>query len=230
MTPRVLAALVGVPVLLAAAPALAATDRIRGTIEKVTPSGLVIDQRDGGTITVATTGATKYASVVPSSLDAIRKNDFIGTAPKGPKNFMVALELVIFPNSMRGAGEGQYGWDQLPDTTMRHASSSTTSSTMTNGSVAAASPVGAGRTNTRMTTGTVAAGHGGAAGRTITVTYDGGQSSTILVPPTATIVRFEPGAASLAETGAKVFIKADGAANPPTAQFVAVGKGITPPM
>ena len=230
MTRRVLAALIGVPTLLAATSALASPDRIRGTIEKVTPTGLVIDERDGGTITVATNGATKYASVVPSNLDAIRKDDFIGTATKGPKSFMVALELVIFPNSMRGAGEGQYGWDQLPDNTMRHSSSSTTSSTMTNGSVSVASPVGGGRTKTRMTNGTVSAGHAGAGGRTITVTYDGGQSSTILVPPTATIVRFEPGEASLAATGAKVFIKADGSANPPTAQFVAVGKGVTPPM
>ena len=228
MTRRVLAALVGVPVLLAATSSLAAPDRIRGTIEKVTPGGLVIDQRDGGTITVATNDATKYADVVKSSLGAIRKDDYIGTATKGPKNFMVALELVIFPDAMRGAGEGQYGWDPLPDTTMRHASG-TTSSTMTNGSVSMASPA-ASRTHTSMTNGTVSAGHAGAGGRTITVTYDGGQSSTILVPPTATIVRFEAADASAAMPGAKVFIKADGTATPPTAQFVAVGKGVTPPM
>ena len=224
------AALVGIPALLAATSALAAPDRIRGTIETVTPDGLVIEQRDGGTITISTSGATKYADVVPSSLDAIHKNDFIGTATKGPKSFMVALELVIFPGSMRGAGEGQYGWDKLPDTTMRHAAAATTSSTMTNGSVSAASPVGAPRAKTQMTNGTVSAGQATAGGRTITVTYGGGQSSTILVPPTATIVRFEPGDRSVVKAGAQVFIKADGSANPPAAQFVAVGDGIAPPM
>ncbi len=230
MKRRAIAALVGIPALLAATSSLAAPDRIRGTIEKVTPDGLVIDQRDGGTITVSTSGATKYADVVPSSLDAIQTNDFIGTATKGPKTFMVALELVIFPSSMRGTGEGQYGWDKLPDTTMRNASSATTSSTMTNGSISATSPVGASRMKTQMTNGTVSAGQTTAGGRTITVAYGGGQSSTILVPPTATIVRFQPGDRSVAKPGAKVFIKADDSANPPTAQFVAVGDGITPPM
>ena len=228
MTRFVPAAILGAS-LLATTSALAAPERIRGTLEKVGPDSLVIQETDGSTVTVSTAGSTRYAAVVPSSLDAIKPNDFIGTATKGPKGFMVALELVIFPDAMRGAGEGQYGWDPLPDTTMRHAGGSTTSSTMTNGSVTAASPAGAARTSTSMTNGTVASDSTTAAGRTITVSYDG-KSSTIIVPPTATIVRFEPGASSLAETGRKVFVVADGASQPASAKFVAVGQGVTPPM
>ncbi len=230
MNRRLIATLVGAPALLAATAALAAPERIRGTIEKASAGTLVIQERDGGTITVGTDPSTKYASVVPSSLGAIRKSDFIGTATKGSGDFMVALEVVIFPNSMRGTGEGQYPWDQLSDSTRRQAAGSTTASTMTNGSITATAPTGASRVSTEMTNGTVSAGHKSSAGRTITVDYGGGKSSSIIVPPTAVVVRFVPATATIAAPGGKVFVVANGAGATPTAKFVAVGKGVTPPM
>lgn len=223
-----LAAATLAPALLAAATALAAPDRIRGTVVRSTPSTLVVASSDGGDVTVALNDATKYAAVVPSNLDAIRPGDFVGTATKGPDSFMVALELVIFPASMKGAGEGHYGWDPLPDNTQHGAE--TTASSMTNGSVRSATPAGGTTTSTSMTNGTVRSGNASGGGRTLVLTYDNNKSSTVLVPPTATIVRFVPGTAALVRPGAKVFVKADGSGATPTGQFVAVGQGIAPPM
>jgi len=66
--------------------------------------------------------------------------------------------------------------------------------------------------------------------RQLTVTYNGGEQN-ILVPPTAPIVAFVPGAASIVEPGAAVFVNADEANGKTTAGLVAVGShGLTPPF
>jgi hypothetical protein len=81
-----------------------------------------------------------------------------------------------------------------------------------------------------MTNGDVqsASEQGGA--KRITVTYAGGKQ-TILVPPTAPIVAFQPTERSAVTVGAHVFIKAPEDGGSATADFVAVGKdGLTPPM
>jgi hypothetical protein len=212
-------------------PAMAAeqSDRIRGTIESVDQNSMTVQTLQGGKVKVALTDATKYVTVVKSSLSKVAKGSFIGTATKGSGNFLVALEVVIFPPSLRGTGEGHYGWDTLPDTTM--AGGGSVASSMTNGTVEAASSSGPGtKVNTTMTNGDVqsASEQGGA--KRITVTYNGGKQ-TILVPPTAPIVAFQPAEHSAAITGAHVFIKASEDGGKATADFVAVGKdGLTPPM
>ncbi len=226
----VLAPLILAPLMLAAGTAIAsaAPTRIRGTIETMAPDHVVIASRDGGDVTLALAG-TKFAQVVPSSLGSIAKGDFIGTATKGPPNAMVALEVVIFPESMRGTGEGNYPWDSIPDTTLAHPVAKT-SSTMTNGNVDAAQPMSAtAKSNSSMTNGTVSAGENASAGRSITVSYHGG-SVHVLVPPTAPVVAFQPGNQALLHTGAKVFVVATGTPDHLTARFIAVGHGITPPM
>lgn len=89
-----------------AASAAAAPQRIRGTIEGVSGNTMTVKSDAGSTVRVALDSKTKYVSVLPSSLASLKKGEFIGTATKGPNDFMVALELVIFPASMRGTGEG----------------------------------------------------------------------------------------------------------------------------
>ena len=222
-------------VILAAAvvavPALAATnvDRIRGTIESVDQSGLTVRTDAGDTVKVALTDATKYASVVKSSLSKVQKGSFIGTATKGPDDFLVALEVVIFPPSMRGTGEGHYAWDKLRDTTMTGGMQVDTN--MTNGTVQTKAPaVGVGKVSSSMTNGNVQAVSSQDGAERLTVTYKGGRQS-IMVPPTAPIVAFRPSDRSIATVGAHVFIKTSEAGGKTTADFVAVGKdGLTPPM
>ena len=142
---------------------------------------------------------------------------------------MVALELVIFPASMRGMGEGSYPWDKLPDTTT--AGGTAVSSTMTNGTVAAtASANSAPKVASTMTNGNVASGATTSAGKQIKVSYGKGRRRS-LVPPTAPIVRFQPATRAIVVAGQNAFVIADEAGGTLDAGFVVVGKnGVTPPM
>jgi hypothetical protein len=205
------------------------SDRIRGTIAAADPHSLIVQTREGDKVTVALTDATKYVTVVKSSLANVEKGSFIGTSTKGSGDFLVALEVHIFPPSMRGAGEGHYGWDPLPDTTV--AGGGSVPSAMTNGTVqgvTAKSPGAA--VNTTMTNGDVGSLSQQGGAERITVTYKGG-AQTILVPPTAPIVAYEPADHSAVMTGAHVFIKGSKDGGKITADQIAIGKdGLTPPM
>jgi hypothetical protein len=214
--------------LLAAKPVFAeAPPRVRGVVTGVNDDSIAVKERDGSTVTLKTGADTAYAYVVPSSLDAIKVNDFVGTAVKGPTKSMVAVELVIIPESMRAGRISYYGWDPLPDPAAGQ-TSGTTATSMTNGLVSNVSPVPRKLTNTSMTNGIVSAENGGAAGLTLTVSYDGGgKSFRISVPPAAPITRFEVADRSAVAIGSSVFIKT----NPGNqAGLVTVGKGVTPPM
>jgi hypothetical protein len=205
------------------------SDRIRGTIAAIDPNNLTVQTRDGTTVTVALSGATKYVTVAKSSLTNVEKGSFIGTSTKGSGDFLVALEVHIFPPSMRGSGEGHYGWDPLPDTTL--AGGTRVSSAMTNGTVQAVTSKGPGTAvNTTMTNGDVGAVSQQGGAERITVTYKGGEQ-TILVPPTAPIVAFAPADRSAVIKGAHVFIRGSKDGSKVTADEVAIGKdGLTPPM
>jgi hypothetical protein len=205
------------------------SERIRGTIESENQNSATIQTLQGDEVKVVLTDATKYVTVAKSSLSNVAKGSFIGTSAKGSGDFLVALEVHIFPPSMRGSGAGHYAWDALPDTTMADGRSVATS--MTNGTVQGVSSKGpAADVNTTMTNGNVGAVSQQAGAERITVTYNGGEQ-TILVPPTAPIVAYQPAEQSAMMTGAHVVIRASEAGGKVTADQVAVGKdGLTPPM
>lgn len=213
---------------LAATPVFAeAPPRVRGVAIGVNNDSITVKERDGGTLTLKTGADTAYAHVLPSSLDAIKVDDFVGAAVKGPMKSMVAVELVIIPESMRAGRISYYGWDPLPDPSVSQISDATATS-LTNGLVSNVSPAPRKLTNTNMTNGIVSAENGGAGGLTLAVSYDGGSKSfRITVPPSAPITRFEVADRSAVAIGSSVFIKT----NPgDQAGLVAVGKGVTPPM
>ena len=200
------------------AQAPATPPRLRGTISSVDAGTISMTTKAGAAVTVATTSDTKYAGVVRSSIDQLKQGDFIGTAATGPDSALRSTEVVIFPDSMRGAGEGHYPWDSGP---------ASKASSMTNGTV---SSMHAAHAASSMTNGTVASRSGQGGTVMLNVTYKGG-SSRIVVRPGTPIVAFVPGDASLAKAGAKVFVVTDPAQGKPTARFVAVGQdGVTPPM
>ena len=204
-----------------------ALERVRGTIEKADGGTLTI-RTDMGTETVDV-GTAKFVSVVPSSLDAIKDGVFIGTATKG-ENPMTALEVVLFPEAMRGTGEGHYAWDAINDHTA--GGGPKVRSAMTNGTVKA-DAAGAPKVKSAMTNGTVKADAAAPGGeRTLTVGYgkDGG-TKTVVVPPSAPIVAFEPADKAVLKPGAKVFAVVDKAGSKIDGKMIAVGKdGLTPPM
>lgn len=205
--------------------------RLRGTIKSVGSSTLVITSYTGKTIDVAINSGTKYAWVKKSSLSSIKTGDFIGTAATGPTSHLMAQEVVIFPNSMRGTGEGHYPWSMPAAVAKADAGGSAMpqpkSGSMTNGTVSSAGAPMAKKSS--MTNGTVSHKTGG---KMLTVTYDNDKKVMVEVPSSAPVVRFDPAGKSIATSGAKTFVVATGAAGDTlTAKFVAVGKnGLMPPM
>ena len=205
--------------------AASALERVRGTIDKADAGSLTL-KTETGTETIALTGA-KVVSVVPSSLDQIKEGTFIGTATKG-ENPMTALEVVLFPEAMRGTGEGHYAWDAITDHTA--GAGSKVKSAMTNGTVKAET-AGGPKVKSAMTNGTVKADAAKDGTRILTVNYGGDHSSTIVVPHTAPVVTFEPANRTALSAGSKVFLVGTRNEGGFTASRVAVGKdGLTPPM
>ncbi|MGU3539861.1 metal ABC transporter permease [Methylobacterium sp. A54F] len=210
---------------LAGVSAASALERVRGTIDKVDASSLTL-KTETGTETIALTGA-KVVAVVPSSLDQIKEGTFIGTATKG-ENPMTALEVVLFPEAMRGTGEGHYAWDAITDHTA--SAGSKVKSAMTNGTVKAETSGGS-KVKSAMTNGTVKADATTGGERTLTVGFGKDGTKQIVVPSLAPIVAFEPADNSALKPGAKVFAVVDKAGDKLDGKLVAVGKdGLTPPM
>lgn len=209
------------------ATAMAAPERVRGTVSSISASELSVHTTDGKDVSIALTGDTHYLEVHKAMLDQVTKDSYIGTATKDVGGKLIALEVVIFPPAMKGAGEGHYGWDKIPDTTQ--SAHATTTSAMTNGSVSAVSAQPA-SANSSMTNGNVSAANTAGGAKQLTVTYKGGEQS-ILVPPTAPIVSFTPGTMSEVTSGKTVFVSANNTDGKLSANAVAVGvDGATPPM
>src|ERR1700759_5220465 len=216
--------------VLALSAALAATgmpERLRGTIASTTADSVTVDTAANRPVTVALTGQTTYLKVEKSNLNKVEKGSYIGTATKDIGGTQVALEVVIFPPSMRGAAEGHYAWDKIPDTTL--SGGARTSSSMTNGNVSAVSAT-VPKVDSAMTNGDVAASRSQGGVTHLVVTYKGGQQD-VLVPPTAPIVTYRPGTEALVAKGSDVFVKATETGSGLVADTVAVGiDGVRPPM
>ncbi|GJE46109.1 metal ABC transporter permease [Methylobacterium soli] len=216
----------GLLALTGAASAAAQLERVRGTIDSADANTVTIKTDEGKSATVQLGGAG-VVSVVKSSLDAIKDGVFIGTATKG-ENPPTALEVVIFPESMRGTGEGHYAWDAITDHTA--AGGAKVKSAMTNGTVKAESAAGP-KVKSAMTNGTVAKTSGASGEKMLTVTYDKDGAKQIAVPPQAPIVAFEPADKAVLKPGAKVFAVVTRDGETLAGKLVAVGKdGLTPPM
>jgi hypothetical protein len=202
--------------------------RVRGTVASISADSLVVHPASGSDITVSISGDTKYATVVKSDLAHVDKDSYIGTATKTVGSQLVALELVIFPASMRGAGDGHYDWDKIGDSTM---SGGASASSMTNGNVEAAMPAGGAKSvSSAMTNGNIDTATDKSGAKQIVVSYKGGKQ-TIVVPPTAPIVAFKPAEMSAVKKGDTVFVNGVEDAGKVTGKFVAVGsEGVTPPM
>ncbi len=96
----------------------------RGTISSVTGQTLEAKSRNGQTVPVTMTDKTKVLVAETASLADVKPNSYVGIAAAPlPDGTIKALEVTIFDESLRGSGDGHYGWD-LPGST-----------TMTNGAV-----------------------------------------------------------------------------------------------
>lgn len=95
---------------------------IRGTIQSVTEHSLTIATREGQTVDVALKEPLNVSTMKRLDLSAIQAGTYIGAAAKPDANGeLVAMEVLVFPEAARGAGEGHYGWDLAPGSTMTNA-------------------------------------------------------------------------------------------------------------
>jgi hypothetical protein len=206
--PRLLALVIATSIFGTSTAAFAAPplEHVRGTVKSISDTTLVIHTTSGTDETVNLTGTTGYLTVAKSSFDHIDSGGYIGVATKSIGDKAVALGVLLFPPAMKGALEGHFSWDPIPDTTL--SGGATTVSAMTNGTVTAAAPAGGTKTvASAMTNGTVSHADASGDAKRITVTYNGGKQN-VLVPPTAPVVTVAPGGKSDVTVGTVVFINA----------------------
>jgi hypothetical protein len=93
--------------------------RIRGTIERIDGPVYVIKNRDGAELKLTLTDNPLYVAIAPSTMADIKPGMFVGSAGMmQPDGTQKAIEVHIFPESMRGTGEGHYDWDLKPQSKM----------------------------------------------------------------------------------------------------------------
>lgn len=112
----------GAATLAASGPALAQPTqsvRIRATIDAVDAKSISLTTRSGDKVTVALDLDTVVTALVPIKLEDIKPGSFIGSAAMPQADGTErALEVHVFPESMRGAGEGHRPFDLQPQSTM----------------------------------------------------------------------------------------------------------------
>jgi hypothetical protein len=178
---------------------------LRGEIDSVTATDIHVTPFDGSETEIAWNKATRFASLKAAQLSDITQGMFVGTAAlPQPDGTLKALEIHIFPESMRGTGEGYRPFPQVKQGTM-------TNATVTNIVGSSASS--------------------GDGGKTLTLTYKDGHQ-TVVVPKGAPIVLLGPGDASMLKPHAKVSVTATrDSTGRLTASRILVGlDGATPPI
>jgi len=96
--------------------------RVRGTIESVNGQVLTVKARDGTPLTVKLADGAPVRTVIRKSLADVTQGSFVGiTAMPQPDGTQKAVEIHIFPEALRGTGEGHRPWDLMPHSTMTNA-------------------------------------------------------------------------------------------------------------
>jgi hypothetical protein len=109
------------PQTTATAPA-APPVRIRGTVAKLDGQMLTVKSREGQGVNVTLAPNVSIVALVKRSVSDIKAGDYVAsTGIKAADGKLHAVEVRIFPEALRGAGEGQYPWDLTPNSTMTNA-------------------------------------------------------------------------------------------------------------
>jgi hypothetical protein len=120
--PLIAIAMVAASVLAAVAQQPPTPTRVRGTIEGVDGDVLSVRSRSGEHVKLHLTGDAKVVGIIRISLADIKLGSFIGTTTvPGPDGRQDAVEVHVFPEDMRGTGEGSRAYDLRPNSTMTNA-------------------------------------------------------------------------------------------------------------
>jgi hypothetical protein len=168
---------------------------VRGTLASITDNEIVISSRNGNVSLAVASPLTIYTRV-PAKLSDVKSNSFVGvTSVTQADGSQHATEIHIFPEQLRGMGEGSRPMGGPNGGGQRDGggASGGGNNTMTNGTVSGsqmtngtASTMTNGTAST-MTNGSISSQKGG----TLTVQYAGG-TKTITVPPNVTVTAITP--------------------------------------
>jgi hypothetical protein len=96
--------------------------RLRGTVDRIEGPMYVMKLRDGTEAKVSLAENALVVAIVKASLSDIKQGSFVGsTGIPQADGSQKAIEVHIFPEAMRGTGEGHYPWDLRPQSTMTNA-------------------------------------------------------------------------------------------------------------
>jgi hypothetical protein len=96
--------------------------RLRGTIEAVDGDVLAVKSRSGEDFKLHMAGDMRVVGLVKISLSDIKVGSFVGTTTvPGSDGSQNAVEVHVFPEDMRGTGEGSRPFDLRPNSTMTNA-------------------------------------------------------------------------------------------------------------
>jgi hypothetical protein len=194
----------------------ASPEHVRGQIVSVDGNTLTVKSKTGKTVKLNLADDVKVAVAEKGDMSDVKDGAFIGTTAVPEKNGTLrAIEVHVFPDSMRGTGEGHRPWDLRPG------------STMTNATVSKSDESAGGKSGSTMTNATVSK----VAGRKLSLKYKDGEK-TVEVPANAKVVKLEPGDKSELKKGVHLFAiaskQSDGTLR---AERLTVGKnGLVPPM
>jgi hypothetical protein len=156
---------------------------VNGTVVSIAKDALQVRTTEQQQITVTMGASTRVVQTVNATLADIHGGDFLGTTASPKDGKLVASEVHVFDEALRGTGEGHYPWSQ-PGSTMTNGAVAT----MTNGAVSAQG---------------TASKDGG--GLTMTVTYKGGQQQ-VTVPAGTPVTRVKVVSPSELKVGQRVTV------------------------
>ncbi|WP_342655835.1 hypothetical protein [Pseudomonas sp. F3-2] len=112
--------------VIAAAADMPVVKPLRGTVDSVDNKTLNFTTRSGAHQSIGLSDQTGIRLVSKTDIESIKPDSFIGSAaiPQADGS-LKALEVTVFEASLKGSGEGHYGWQNADGST----------GTMTNGTV-----------------------------------------------------------------------------------------------
>jgi hypothetical protein len=108
--------------ILAAVASAQQVIRVRGTVERLEAQTLFVKTREGPSVIIKLAENYGVTGVVAASLADIKPGSYVGAAAlPQPDGTQRAIEVLIFPEALRGFGEGFRPWDLVPQSTMTNA-------------------------------------------------------------------------------------------------------------
>jgi hypothetical protein len=102
--------------------------RVAGTVDKLDGNNLTVNMKDGQAVAVVLADNAAVFGVEKRTVADIKPGDFLASGGvKGTDGKIYAVEVRIFPETLRGTGEGQRPWDARPDGVMTNATVGTVS-------------------------------------------------------------------------------------------------------